>query len=320
MFTLIGSQTGNRSLGDFIQLRIGPQGEADISYSDSNNSASVFDTEPMFVRQNSGSSLFAAENGSGVVSLPAAPSGNCSADPTGDATFDAANVVGPDNPNLDLTKVCFSEPDSAHYQAVMTIANLSSLTPGPGAGGTTLIWQTQWHQPSSADTLNGGALWMVYAESVGGGAPTCWAGQSASTLVGGGVETTYPGTTQLTGSACDVNQTANTITITVPKATVTTATAPDSSTLYSVTGSTQTLPSGNAETPPPVLGGNSTTGGVLFNVIDVAPSFDFNPNACTGPSCNVPEAPLGVLLLLPGAAAAGIVGIRLQRRRRGLLI
>jgi hypothetical protein len=39
-----------------------------------------------------------------------------------------------------------------------------------------------------------------------------------------------------------------------------------------VTASTQTLV-GNAETPAPVAG----IGGQLFNVIDVAPAFDFHP-------------------------------------------
>src|SRR5258708_37265254 len=37
MFTLIGGQNGNRALGDFLNLRVGLQGEAIITYSDSNN-------------------------------------------------------------------------------------------------------------------------------------------------------------------------------------------------------------------------------------------------------------------------------------------
>lgn len=313
MYTLIGNQTGNRTLGDFFQLRIGPQGEANMSFSDSNNQDSIFNPEPMFVRQNSGTSVFSAQNGTGTVSLPAAPTSNCASDPTGDATFDAANTVGANNPNLDLIGMCMSQPDTTHYKVVMNIANLTSLTPGTGAGGTTLIWQTQWHTPSSADTTNGGALFMVYAESVGGQAPTCWAGQNASTAVGGGVELTYPGTTQLTGTACVINQPAGTITITVPKSTVSVA-SPDSSILYSVTASSQTLPAGNAETPAPVAG----LGGVLFNIIDVAQSFDFNPNAvtCQGPGCNVPETPWVPLLVLLPASAMGVIGLRRRHRRQ----
>jgi hypothetical protein len=252
-----------------------------------------------------------------MVSLPAAPSGNCAADPTADATFDALNTVGANNPNLDLTNVCMSQPDPGHYKVVMTIASLASLTPGTGAGGTTLIWQTQWHEPSTVDTTNGGALFMVYAESVGGQAPTCWAGENAAIFVGGGVELTYPGTTQLTGSACAINQAIGTITITVPKATVSVA-SPDSSILYSVTASTQTLPSGIAETPVALAHSGVATGGVLFNVIDAAPAFDFNPNTqtCQGPSCNIPEVPWVPLLLLAPGAAVVVVGLRRRERSR----
>ena len=35
--TLLGGQCGNRALGDYLQLRTGPQGEAHIAYVDSNN-------------------------------------------------------------------------------------------------------------------------------------------------------------------------------------------------------------------------------------------------------------------------------------------
>jgi hypothetical protein len=272
MSSLIGGQNGNRTLGDFIQMRIGPQGEANVSFADSNNQDSAFNPQGMFVRQNSGPSVFANANGTGLVSLPAAPTGGCVTDPTGDATFDAADAVGPNNPNLDVTGACMSQPDGHHYQVRMTIANLTSLAPGANAGGTTLIWQTQWHVPSSKDTNNGGALFMVYAESVNGATPTCWVGQNAAILVGGGVELTYPGTSQLTGNACVVAQGApGTISITVPKSVVSVP-SPDSTILYSVTASTQTLV-GNAETPPPTGG----LGGQLFNVIDVAPAFDFHP-------------------------------------------
>jgi len=57
--TLIGRQTGDRTLGDFIQLRIGPQGEAEISYSDSNNINERNSPHATFVRQNGGEGLLA---------------------------------------------------------------------------------------------------------------------------------------------------------------------------------------------------------------------------------------------------------------------
>jgi hypothetical protein len=315
MFTLIGTQTGNRSLGDFLQLRIGPQGEANISFSDSNNQNSVFQPEAMFVRQNSGPSVFLNQNGTGMVNLPAPSATNCvTGDPASanDATLDALNTVGNNNPNLDITGVCMSKPDSTHYQVTMNIADLTSVMPSTSGapGGTTLIWQTQWHVPSSADTANGGNLFFVYGESVAG-TTSCWAGQAATIAVGGGVEMTYPGTAQLNGTACVFNQTVNgSIVITVPTGAVSVA-SPDSSILYSVTGSTQTLVSGNAETPPPTAG----IGGQLFNIIDVAPAFDFNPSTCQGPSCSIPETPWVPLLLIAPGAAVAVIGLRRVRRR-----
>src|SRR5207237_4822007 len=57
--TLIGGQNGDRTLGDFLQMRIGAQGEAMISYSDSNNIDEGNAPHAMFVRQNGGEGLFA---------------------------------------------------------------------------------------------------------------------------------------------------------------------------------------------------------------------------------------------------------------------
>src|SRR5207302_50743 len=126
------------------------QGEANVSFADSNNQDSGFNPEAMFVRQTSGPSVFATANGTGVVSLPGAPTGSCATDPAGNATFDAADTVGPNNPNLDLTRACLSQPDGHDYRVTMTVANLTSRAPAPQAGGTTLIWHARWHVPSSA--------------------------------------------------------------------------------------------------------------------------------------------------------------------------
>ena len=146
---------------------------------------------------------------------------------------------------------------------------------------------------------------MVYMESVGGQAPTCWAGQNATTAVGGGVALTYPGATQLTGSACAFTATApGIITITVPTSAVSEPGA-IGSTLFSVTASTQTLAAGNAETPPRSAG----IGGQLFNLIDVAPVFDFNPQ----PGNGVAESPLAPLLVVTGTVGLAL-GIRRRRR------
>jgi hypothetical protein len=62
MNTLIGGQNGDRAQGDFLQIRIGAQGEARISYSDTNNLDEALVPHGMFVQQNAGDSLFVASS------------------------------------------------------------------------------------------------------------------------------------------------------------------------------------------------------------------------------------------------------------------
>src|SRR5260221_3750124 len=52
--TLIGGQCGwaSRALGDYLQLRTGPQGEADISYAESTNVEAAQTEHPMYGQQN----------------------------------------------------------------------------------------------------------------------------------------------------------------------------------------------------------------------------------------------------------------------------
>jgi membrane peptidoglycan carboxypeptidase len=56
--TLLGGQCGDRTLGDFFQLRIGRQGEAQLSYADSNNIDEVFAPHAMYVRQTGGPGVY----------------------------------------------------------------------------------------------------------------------------------------------------------------------------------------------------------------------------------------------------------------------
>ena len=136
---------------------------------------------------------------------------------------------------------------------------------------------------SSADSCkNGGKNPFVYFESSG----TCWSGQNAAQLLGGGVTLTYPGTTQITapGACSFVLGPFGTITIDVPIADVSldTGVTPLTNRLFSVTASTMTL-----NTPPesvPPNPGNfklftSPIGGVLFDLIDVVRAYDFLPGA-----------------------------------------
>jgi len=315
MYTLIGGQTGNRGVGDFLQLRIGPSGEAEISYSDTNifEGNSDLSPEAMYVRQISGPSVYS----NATISGTPPPTGGCVNDPQNDATFDASGVIGPDMPHLDLLQACMSQPDATHYQIKMKVADLTtpggSSGPGPDAtaGGTVNTWQMQWHVPSTTDPA-GGALFMAYMESANGAAPVCWVGQNSQQEAPGGAELTYPGTTQLPSSDCSYTATApGLITITVPIADVTEPGALNN-TLYSVTASTQTVDAPNAETPAaqnvPALG---VVAGQLPNLIDVAPAFDFNPT----PSGSVPELPWVPPAILLGVGAALVVRRRAFARR-----
>jgi hypothetical protein len=95
---------------------------------------------------------------------------------------------------------------------------------------------------------------------------------------------TYPGSTQVTGSYTATAP--GLITIDVP---VDLVKEPDSvnNMLYTVTTGSMTL-NGNAEAVPNVLG--TGIGGNLFNLVDVAPAYDFNPAVATPPFQTCHEA------------------------------
>lgn len=305
-YTLIGGQTGDRTLGDYMQLRIGPKGEADISYGDSDNIDEATTPQAMFVRQNAGPSVLAAQPV--VTGVPLSSTTNSVTDPAGDATFDSAGQVSANIPNLDLTGAAISQPDPSHYRITLNVSDLTSLTPSPAAaaGGPVELWQMQWHVPSSTDPT-GGKLFFAYMESQGGQAPTCWDGENATEANGGGVLLTYPGAKQIAAADCTYTPSApGTITISVPVADVTEAGAVNDI-LYSATASTQVL------AQPAESGGSlGGIGGQPFSLVDVAPAFDFNPaNGTIAPS--VPEAPWAPALIGLGALLAVTATVRHRR-------
>jgi hypothetical protein len=171
----------------------------------------------------------------------------------------------------------------------MTINNMSLTPPLPDA---VAVWLTQWLVPaatgctSTADSCrNGGKNPFVYFESNG----TCWSGENAAQLLGGGVTLTYPGTKQITapGACSFTTGSFGTITIDVPISDVSldAGVAPISNRLYSVTASTMTL-NAPAESVSPSPGGfkllTAPIGGVLFDLIDVVRAYDFVPGAGGG--------------------------------------
>ena len=308
LFTFIGGGNqggGRRSLGDFLNLRMGPQGEALISYGDGTNVIGQLLPHAMVVRQNGGPSLLASP---GTVAGPARLVGSAT-DEEGDATFDALSQVGPDQPNLDLLSSSMTD-EKDHYRITMTVADLASLAPGAQAGGSTLVWSTQWKVVSAA-AENGGATFHAYMESVNGAAPTFHVGQNAAQLNGGGALLTYPGGATVTGS---YDPDEGIVTIDVPKTAVTVAGA--GPTLHSVTSSTHSLAA--AADSIPSLGG---IGGQPFNLVDVVAPYTVKVAATpprTPPVVIPPLPPLPAtgapyLLVLVAALCAG-AGLLLRRR------
>jgi hypothetical protein len=229
----------------------------------------------MFVRQNKGKGLLVAHpdvNISGLTPM------NSVSDPIGDGKYEVNGLSSANMPQLDITNSSVRRLTSAPcstaapcYQVVMKLKNLSLAPTTAQDPDLDLVWLTQWFVPSTTDP-NGGKNFFVYAESFNGSAVQCFAGENAEQAVGGGVTLTYPGTTQLPAANCVVHTGSNgTITIDVPISNVNEPGAIDNR-LHEVTASTMTLQQ-PANTNPPVFG----IGGSLFNLIDVAQGYTFDP-------------------------------------------
>jgi hypothetical protein len=279
-YTLIGGQTGDRTQGDFLQMRMGARGEAEIGYSDSNNVDEAFAPHGMFVRQNGGPVLLTA---SSPVTVSGLTPFNSATDQTGDGKYQQSGISSENMAQLDITGSNITKTTSAPCSAVapcyrveMRINNLSrapSITQDPDID---LVWSTQWLVQSSTD-VNGGKNFHVYGESTNGGTLQCYFGENAAAAVGGGVALTYPGgTTALPAANCQSTLGPNgSIVIYVPLTSVLEAGAIDTK-LHEVTASTMTLqrPSNAIQ---PVAG----IGGSLFNLIDVAQTYVFDPAQVT---------------------------------------
>jgi hypothetical protein len=347
--TVSGGQNGDRTSGDFLNVRAGLHGEANITFVDSANRTDLGQT--FFARQNGGPSLFSGvtldptitntpNNRSGSVTDPvgstaSAPScGNT--DPAyDDASLDASGVIEPEcGTNLDIASSSVSTASSSALRVTMQVADLSSLMTPATAGGTVTDWLTAWHMPcthNAGTCPTDGHVYFAYMESSAGGTPTFWDGETSAVP---SEFTTYPGTNQLTaGSAngqCTTPTTTNcydpatgTIRIDVPKADVGNPTTGD--TLYSITASTLTLQStGNTNTVGTTCNGLVSQNvaldcGVLFNVIDSAPPYDSTLSVATASAlARVSATRQGRSVALRWASAErDLAGFNVLTRRAG---
>lgn len=276
--TLIGGQNqlSSRALGDYLQMRTGPFGEAHIAYVDSNNISGSAVGHAMYVQQNGGNTM---TTGYSPINTPGLRPFNGIADQTGDGKYEAGGTSSANMPQLDITGSSISKvtdsPCSAGapcYKVVMNINNLSLAPTAAQDPDTDLVWQTQWFVPSATDST-GGKNFMVYAESTAGQPLQCYYGENALQFIGGGGALTYPGTATLPAPNCQSTLGPNgNITIYVPLSNVSEA-SPLDNRLHEVTATTMTL-NAPANSVPSVGG----IGGVFFNLIDVAQAYVFDPS------------------------------------------
>jgi hypothetical protein len=284
--TIIGGQCGwaSRALGDYLQLRTGSQGEAHISYADSNTAVAAYVGHAMYLRQNGGTGLFTSP---ALVSVSGLTPYNAILDVAGDGKYEANGISSANMPQLDIvasnvSKVTTS-PCSVGAPCYKIFMQLNDLSLAPALAedpNPDLVWHTQWFVPSTSDG-NGGKNFHVYAESTNGGALQCFVGENSVQALGGGGVLTYPPnslasgkTSQLPAPNCQSTLGPNgNITIYVPLSDVSEADPVDGR-LHEVTASTMTLlEPANTRQPDPVTGFS----GSYFNLIDAAQGYVFDP-------------------------------------------
>jgi hypothetical protein len=281
--SLIGGQDqfASRAFGDFLQMRVGAQGEAHITYADSNRLLGTAISHGMYVRQNGGAGLYAPKS---PVNIPGLTPFNFATDPLGDGKWEAGGVISQNMPQLDILRSNVAKVTTSPcstlapcYRFRMEISNLSLAPTTAQDPDPDLVWLTQWFVPSPADA-DGGKNYHVYAEAFSDGvnppALQCFLGESTNLLVSGGATITYAGNDPaLPAANCQMTLGPNgSINIYVPISMVTVAGAIDDR-LHEVTASAMTLPArGNSN---PNLAG---LGGVAFNLIDAVQGYIFDPN------------------------------------------
>jgi len=253
---------GDRSLGDYLEVNHDAQGALVLSYVD--DTSNTYTTGPtgavaengptVIVRQIAGPSLLGGTiHGAGRG--PAAP-WNSVSDAVGDDVYSANTTRTPAGANLDLTAAAISE-DRNGLVITMRAKSLSSLQVTPTAGGTTGEWITRF-TTYNPHTPGNGHIYYAGVESVGGGSPRFFAGDTSPTSIPGEqISMLFDSNTAISGRVQ-----GNTITLHVPWSMI--GGNKRGRVLYSATAFTATAVG--------TLGGNPLG---IFNLIDATPPFDY---------------------------------------------
>jgi len=214
--------TADRTMADFHSCTVDGTGRIRVVFNDTtnqHNGAQLFEASQL-----SGPSLF------GTVIDPV-PITNPMPDPMGDAQWPHyAPGVGPgaNVPQLDFTQLSVSQPSATTLRVSMTLKDLSSLSPPTGKANA--FWITRFQALSTGDAPANQETYRIFyvgAESIGGMAPTFFAGSgtaaaaSAPFTPGNGCVTTTPQLCKVVQYPAEVttvsgSRSGNTICIDVP--------------------------------------------------------------------------------------------------------
>jgi hypothetical protein len=269
----------DRSLGDFMQVTTGAQGEAVVSYVDDTSA----DRNPdlcmgcgqsppeaagpiMIATQNAGPSLFTSR---GVIKGSQRAIGSV-VDRSGDAFLSGLGRQTKAPAALDVTGASVRQVDAKHLKVTLSTADrklAQDLSLDPTLGGLVGEWIVRWASPTHGKPGDGN-IFYVGMESAGGGAPEFYTG---TTL---GINSThvkyfaYPKTTDIAGKI-----EGNTITWTVPLADIGGSSKGDG--LFSITGFTASQLTPSFASLAILPNGGTLGDENIPNTIDATPPFSF---------------------------------------------
>src|SRR5207247_6172082 len=117
--SVIGGQCGwaSRALGDYLQLRTGPKGDAHISYADSTSITGSLAGHAMYVHQNGGTGLYAANS---PVNIGGITPYNAVSDPAGDGKYEVSGISSANMPQLDILNSSITRVMTAPCSSIAT--------------------------------------------------------------------------------------------------------------------------------------------------------------------------------------------------------